>query len=205
MTPHAVRAVVGDDHDHLVGVMTRAFAHDPCFSWVFRREDRRGRDLSLLFRTAWAALVPHGISVTTSDRAGVALWAPPGRHQPDESVTTTFGAEMAAVYEPGAMQRLLEFFALTDAHHPTEPHYYLGVLAADDGRQGQGLGSSCLQAVLEREVDRTGAPAYLESSNDKNVPLYERHGFEVVGIAHLSGSASAGPPLFFMWRSGRIR
>ena len=41
--------------------------------------------------------------------------------------------------------------------------------------------------------------AYLESSNPKNVPLYERHGFEVAGVIE----AADYPPIIPMMRSPR--
>jgi ribosomal protein S18 acetylase RimI-like enzyme len=39
-------------------------------------------------------------------------------------------------------------------------------------------------------------PAYLESSNERNVPLYERLGFEVRERYVLP----SGPPVWLMWR-----
>ena len=43
-------------------------------------------------------------------------------------------------------------------------------------------------------------PAYLESSNILNVPLYERHGFVVQADAAVSDD---GPRAWFMWRESR--
>jgi ribosomal protein S18 acetylase RimI-like enzyme len=39
-------------------------------------------------------------------------------------------------------------------------------------------------------------PCYLESSNPRNVPLYERHGFEVTAEHWLPD----GPVMTYMWR-----
>ena len=47
--------------------------------------------------------------------------------------------------------------------------------------------------------DRDHAPAYLESNNPKNVPLYERHGFELLGTIQ----AGTSPPIFPMLRKPR--
>jgi hypothetical protein len=47
--------------------------------------------------------------------------------------------------------------------------------------------------------DRDHSPAYLESSNPKNVPLYERHGFELLGTIQVGAS----PPIFPMLRKSR--
>jgi len=46
------------------------------------------------------------------------------------------------------------------------------------------VGSSLLRPILDRS-DADGIDAYLESSNELNIPLYERHGFEVCGEVEL--------------------
>jgi hypothetical protein len=47
--------------------------------------------------------------------------------------------------------------------------------------------------------DRDQIPAYLESSNPDNIPLYQQHGFELLGTIQ----AGASPPLFPMLRQPR--
>jgi hypothetical protein len=53
-----------------------------------------------------------------------------------------------------------------------------------------------MQEVLTK-ADADGMPAYLESSNARNVPLYERHGFKVVGDFQ---ALNDGPTIWRMWR-----
>jgi GNAT superfamily N-acetyltransferase len=65
-------------------------------------------------------------------------------------------------------------------------------------KQGNGYGSALLRHALER-CDSDDKLAYLESSSDKNIPLYERHGFEVLGTIQVGSS----PPLFPMLRRPR--
>ena len=77
------------------------------------------------------------------------------------------------------MVRALRLLFEIDALHPKEPHWYLATLGTEPDRQGQGIGSALLRPVLAR-VDEEGVPAYLESSKERNVPLYARFGFEVI-------------------------
>jgi ribosomal protein S18 acetylase RimI-like enzyme len=72
------------------------------------------------------------------------------------------------------------------------------MLGVDPARQGLGLGSAMLKAGLAR-VDADHLPAYLESSNPRNVPLYERFGFEVMGVIQPEDF----PPLIPMYRAAR--
>ena len=50
---------------------------------------------------------------------------------------------------------------------------------------------------VTRRCDAESAPAYLESSSPRNVPLYQRHGFEITGEQPIG---EGGPPLYLMWR-----
>jgi GNAT superfamily N-acetyltransferase len=83
--------------------------------------------------------------------------------------------------------------------HPREPHYYLHAIGARRGNQGKGLGSALLKHVTRR-CDEEAMPAYLESSSPLNIPLYQRHGFEVQAEEPIG---EGGPPLAFMWREPR--
>ncbi|HEY8549569.1 MAG TPA: hypothetical protein VIL35_06420 [Vicinamibacterales bacterium] len=43
--------------------------------------------------------------------------------------------------------------------------------------------------------DLDGLPAYLESSNPRNIWLYERHGFEIIGKIQVGSSPTMTPML----------
>src|SRR6185437_4262605 len=59
-----------------------------------------------------------------------------------------------------------------------------------------GLATRMLREVLAG-ADTDGVPAYLESSSERNLPLYERNGFRVVGELRALGH---GPTIWRMWR-----
>jgi GNAT superfamily N-acetyltransferase len=83
-----------------------------------------------------------------------------------------------------------------EGHHPAAPHWYLQVLGTEPAEHGRGIGSALMAPVLER-CDDEGVPAYLESSKERNIPYYERHGFRVTGELDLP---KGGPPVWPMWR-----
>ena len=64
-------------------------------------------------------------------------------------------------------------------HAPTA--YYLIAIGTAASAQGKGLGSELIQVGLER-ANKLGVPCYLESTNPRNVPFYERHGFKTVEL-----------------------
>ena len=86
-----------------------------------------------------------------------------------------------------------------EERHPHDPPYwYLFILGTEQPAQGQGLGSALLSHMLAR-IDADGMPAYLESSNERNIALYGRHGFEVTAELVIP----SGPRIWLMWREAR--
>ncbi|WP_280177443.1 GNAT family N-acetyltransferase [Microvirga pakistanensis] len=79
--------------------------------------------------------------------------------------------------------------------HLHEPHWYLPLIGVDPARQRKGYGSMLLAHAL-RACGATGTPAYLESSNPENIPLYQRHGFKVLETIQVGTS----PPVIPMLR-----
>jgi ribosomal protein S18 acetylase RimI-like enzyme len=81
---------------------------------------------------------------------------------------------------------------------PAEPHWHLAFIGVDPSAQGRGIGAALLHHVLPL-VDAQGSQAYLESTNPRNITLYERFGFAVQEEIRI-GSA---PPLYPMVRPAR--
>jgi ribosomal protein S18 acetylase RimI-like enzyme len=93
---------------------------------------------------------------------------------------------------------LFAVFEQMGRYHPSEPHWYLPLIGADPAQQNKGYGSALLRHALSR-CDHDKTLAYLESSNPKNIPLYERHGFEALGTIQVGTS----PPIVPMLRKPR--
>ena len=70
----------------------------------------------------------------------------------------------------------------------------MGIRAPDV--RGGGFGHALMTSRLDK-CDREGAPAYLESSKESNVPYYMRFGFEVTGELTIP---DGGPTMWQMWR-----
>ena len=126
--------------------------------------------------------------------AGAALWLPPDV-QPDEDELISLIRHTVSKRE---QEELFALFEEMVHYHPKEPHWYLPIIGVDPIHQGQGYGSMLMQHAL-LPCDRDQTLAYVESSNPRNISLYKRHGFELLGTIQMGTS----PPVFPMLRKPR--
>ena len=114
-------------------------------------------------------------------------------HVPDIAAAETYAVLNATA-------RKLEAMSVIPAAHPTDRHWYLAAIGTDPRHQALGNGRKLMEGSLAR-CDADGVPAYLESSNPRNVPFYERLGFVAVGEIHVP----TGPTMVPMWREPQPR
>jgi len=146
-----------------------------------------------MFTTRLAQLIGQEQIYTTDDRAGAAIWALPGRWHASGRETL----ELARIVLGPRLPVLFSGLQRLDVARPRRrTHFSLAVLGVDPRRQGEGLGSALMQPVLEL-CDRERLPAYLESSKERNVDFYARHGFRVTSELRLP----KGPAMWPMWRN----
>lgn len=89
---------------------------------------------------------------------------------------------------------LLAVFEEMGRYHPAEPHWHLPMIGVEPAWPRRGHGSALLSHALQI-CDHQGLAAYLESSNPENIPLYKRHGFQVLGRIQVGSSPVITPML----------
>jgi GNAT superfamily N-acetyltransferase len=197
-----VVAATGADLVGLSDALADAFFDDPVMSWILREEDSRTRRLARLFGVQLRGhYLPMQTVWTTPDRAGAALWAPPGHAIIPPGTILRYLPDMLRALGRHALRALRTLNHVEGLHPKAPPHWYLGVLGTRRDAQGKGVGSALLGPILER-CDDEGTPAYLESSKHANIAFYRRHGFEVTGEIPLP---FGGPSVWPMWRDPRPR
>ncbi len=194
--PHVPLRATRSDVPALTGVLARAFLDDPVARWSCKPDGLRLGVLERFNGARLRQLLVHEEVWSTAELSCAALWAPPGYWK------TSVREDMQltrSLLHPRLLPRLplvaAGFLGMERKHPHESPHWYLAVLGTDPSAQGQGLGSAVLAPVLER-CDRDGVGAYLESSKERNIDFYARHGFRVTGEIRLP----RGPTMWPMWR-----
>jgi GNAT superfamily N-acetyltransferase len=190
------QVVTAERADTAVRILVDSFYRDPLWSWAMPDDDRRRAQ----HRAVWAlfveAAVPHSWVWLTGNGSATSLWIPPGVSELTDEQAEQFEPMLVDLMGAGAARVLQAFDVLDQGHPHDEPHYYLSLLGTDPARLGHGYGLGLLAANLRR-IDELGLPAYLEASNEANVPLYARYGFRPRARLVMPDD---GPDVVTMWR-----
>jgi ribosomal protein S18 acetylase RimI-like enzyme len=178
------------DEDPATETVVLAFAADPMARWTWPRPRQYLAAMPRMVRAFGGRAYSNSSAFCTDDYAGTALWLPPGVHPDEEEL----GAVVESTIAPSLAAETAAVFQQMAAYHPTEPHWYLPLIGVDPAHQGAGHGDALMAYALAR-CDRDHAPAYLESSNPRNIPFYRRHGFEPLGAIQVGSSPTLVPML----------
>ncbi|HEY6992460.1 MAG TPA: GNAT family N-acetyltransferase [Xanthobacteraceae bacterium] len=180
--------------ERVFAVLTLAFAADPANRWMYPEPAQYLRHFQAFVRAFGGASLALRTALASQDYRAVALWLGPNAGSDDAALVQVI-KESVAREKRAVLTAVIEAMA---GYHPEEPHWYLPLIGVDPALQGRGLGASLLRPVLA-ECDRARLPAYLESTNPRNRPLYERHGFRPVGEIRVGDF----PPIVPMLRRPR--
>lgn len=178
----------------VAAIAARGFYDDPVMSWIFPDPSTRLDALELAFARLAGTFIARDGRVDVLDGACTALWLAPDPPPPPDDPPVAPDRPWH-LFTEDVIERFTTLGAVMEAAHPDDLHWYLGIVASLPEQQGRGLGQRILRPVLDI-CDREGLPAYLESSNPRNLPFYFRLGFEQTGEIVVPD----GPMLIPMWR-----
>jgi ribosomal protein S18 acetylase RimI-like enzyme len=183
-----------DDQSRLIATMSLAFSTDPAVRWMYPAPETYLEYFPQFVSAFGGRAFESGTAHFIGDVQAVALWLPPDIQPDEEALMNLFQRTVPEQNQ----QALFSMFEQMGDYHPHEPHWYLPLIGVDPIQQRKGYGSMLLEHAL-KVCDEDQMPAYLESSNPENIPLYQRHGFEVLGIIQ----AGTSPPVTPMLRHAR--
>ena len=187
MTTQLVQTAAPSNEPQIVDTVVLAFSSDPVVRWFYPEGHQFLTNFPAFVRAFGGRAFENGSAYHVDGFLGAALWLPPDVHPDEDSVVDL----IQSTVPEKAQGDLLSILEQLGSFHPREPHWYLPLIGVDPAHQGKGYGSALMEHALI-PCDGEKKAAYLESTNAKNIPLYERYGFELVGKLEV-GSA---PPLF---------
>lgn len=184
-------------------VCALAYRGNPLMRWVLPDGATRADACALWLGPSLERYLAAGrVDVLTVDDDVVALaaWRPatPVPSPAPAHLPTPAGA-LAALVGPARAAEVLGALGGGADLAPDPPGPYLNYLAVHPDHQGHGLGGELLQHGLAGLAGERGTP-WLATTDERNVPFYERHGFTAAGTHPLGDD---GPTLRVMHGAAR--
>lgn len=171
-----VRTATHEDLPQAVRTLGRAFLHYPFTRHTIAAEDHATRLERFNHIFVSRIGLDHGSVWVSEDRSAVAVWTTPATANAG-AVFAEIGPELAELAGDRA-----PFSASAEEtmrpHRPTEPAWFLATVGVDPDRQGRGLGRAVILPGVEA-AEKAGVPAFLETSDERNVRFYQGLGFDV--------------------------
>jgi GNAT superfamily N-acetyltransferase len=194
MSDSLIRTATVADAERCLAVLTLAFGSDPPCRWAWPDPQQYLEAFPRFARAFGGGAIDLETAHYYEGFSGIALWLPPGAAPDEESLVRVIQDTVADKLRDA----MFSMFEQMDAYHPGEPHWHLPLIGVDPASQNRGIGSALQRHVLD-QCDRQQLLAYLEATSPRNVPLYERHGFEALGSIQVADS----PPIVPMLRKPR--
>lgn len=173
-------------------VLSRAFRDDPELVGSIPDPQKRQKLLLSMFRVSLNHALKHGEVYAFSPAIeGVAIWLP--SEATEISLWTLLrSGGLGLLFRAGwgflrKMQKDDNFARRLRRKLAPFPHWYLAVLGVAPELQGKGYASRLLKPMLTR-LDEKKMPAYLETSIEDYVAIYQHFGFKVIREEMLPGS-----------------
>ena len=170
--------------DRATEALVDAFSKDPILQYILPEEISKRDKISRSFSEINLRYCqPLKNVYTTPEIKGIAAWIPPGEYPLNFWRLLQLGFyKIPLLLGFRRLRKFLTLFSLFEKYHKEDmhqPHWYLLILGVSEASQGQGIGSLLIQPILE-QADKENLPCYLETSTERAVRFYQKHGFEIL-------------------------
>lgn len=169
----------------VVDILTKSFDDNKSVNYVAKQDGNRQARIRGLMDYSFNVCHAFGDVWLSDDEQACALILLPDKKR------TTLPAilwDVKLAYSVIGMDRVgkvLSRESKIKSFHPNEPFSYLWFIGVAPNNQNKGKGSLLLNEIIEHS-EKSQRPIYLETSVDRNIPWYQKNGFEIFKSLELS-------------------
>lgn len=200
----ALHLVTKADTRKAAVVLAESFSEDPYMHYILQSDAYDYAQALQLQLFTMSVGLKYGLIVSTSvDMEGIMICYPPEHiHINDFQYVTAGALGLMLRVERNvftASTQLGAFMKDVQKRVAPFPHWYIYQIGVHREHRGHSMASRLLNPFLEK-MDECQSPCYLETHNERNVPVYEHFGFKV---AETGTIPSIGKPYWGMLKFPR--
>lgn len=166
------------DKDRVIEILTSSFASNLSVNYIVKQDADLELRIRGLMEYAFKVCMAFGKVVLEDDRNACALVLFPDKKGFSLRALAWDIVLLFRVVGLRNASKILRRETLIKKQHPSDRLYYLWFIGVHPAHKGVGIGSDLLTELIAdaKVIDR---PIYLETSTVKNIPWYQKFGFEV--------------------------
>lgn len=165
--------------ERIISILTESFAENPSVNYVVKQDKKRMARIASLMEYSYFQGKVGGDLFYNAQEFACAIVIDPEKRKP---FFKSVWWDLKLVFQCIGIRnvrKVLKRQKLIKLHHPSSNHVHLWYIGVDPTHQGKGFGSTLLTEIIKAYKSK-GKHIILETSNPKNFPFYERHGFTCV-------------------------
>ena len=181
--------------EKVIEILSECFETNKSVNWIVKQDEKRKERIRYLMEYSFEACVEIGQVYLTDNVSGVIIYSNSDDKLPilkEAFLTVQYVWKVTGVDGIGRALRREQY---VNQFHPTDQEFlYIWFIGLKKTEQGKGLGSAMLHEVIDKS-NKEQIPIYVETSNERSLNFYSKHGFEVY---HTSPDDLFGFKLYFM-------
>lgn len=166
------------DKDRVIDILTTSFYENQSVNYIINQDSKRESRIRALMDYSFEVCSSFGDVFLSDDKKSCALIVYPDKKRATLKSTLLDVKLILQAVGISNISKTLKREKLINSIQPKMLMTYLWFIGVDRDAQGQGIGSKLLQEIIDYS-NSISRPIYLETSTVRNLPWYDKFGFEV--------------------------
>jgi ribosomal protein S18 acetylase RimI-like enzyme len=162
----------------VIEILTESFDQNKSVNYVVKQDESRKERIRGLMNYSYNVCNAFGEVWFSEDEQACALVLYPDKKHTTLSAVLWDIKLAVSVIGLSRVGQVLARESKIKAFHPKQPFSYLWFIGVNPKFQNSGKGSRLLEEIIKHS-ERDNRPIYLETSVDRNLPWYQKFGFEI--------------------------
>lgn len=180
-----MRKANGNDRPIVIDILTQSFNDNKSVNFVVKQDRDRVDRIIKLMNYSFNVCNEFGEIWISDDQQACALIVFTDKKRSSFRKLVWDLKLALSVIGLNRVSAVLKRESLIKSHHPKEPIAYLWFIGVNPHHQHKGIGSALIQEII-KECEVKKRPIYLETSAKRNLPWYQKFGFEIYHSIDLS-------------------